>query len=70
MLRKLRQWFRDLLAVGRERVRLASMAKELEVERAKYRIPTGHFNPGRQRERRREFMYRHPCQPALQRSGR
>jgi len=70
MLRKLFQWFRDVLAVGRERARLALMMRELEAERAKYRIPAGHFNPNKQRRRRREFMYRHPCQPSLQRSGK
>lgn len=68
MFRAIASWFRDLLHVGRERLRLAELTGELEKERLKYRVSAQHFNPNNQRRRRREFMYRHGRQPSLQRS--
>ena len=68
MFRAIASWFRDLLHVGRERLRLAELTRELERERLSYRVPAQHFNPDNQRRRRRQFMYRHRRQPSLQRS--
>lgn len=47
MLKRLLSWLSKLLSA------------DIEEERPKYHVPGEHFNPNRQRRRRREFMYRH-----------